>query len=230
MQIPQWKRWLSYLSGITLERVSSKYNPFLQVSLNRGRLQLSTANAVYSYADLYDNFVKAFAHVNLNKLPGDEVLLLGFGLGSIPVILEQKFNREYYYTAIEVDEAVLGLATKYVLPDLESPIQMICADAYAFVMQTEQQYDLICMDIFSDDKIPEPFESEEFLEQLATLVSPGGLLLFNRLAAGPYDIRLTKHFFEHRFLKAFPNGGYLDVGGNWMLFNDKQWLSKESGE
>lgn len=225
MHIPAWKKYLSYLWEIHIESASSEINPHLYVSLKRGRLQLCTANAVYSYGDLYDNFSKAFDRINLDRLPGDEVLLLGFGLGSIPVILEKSMGRSYYYTAIEIDEAVIDLANRYVLDDLDSPIQMIRADAYAFAVQTEATFDLICMDVFEDDKIPEEYEELEFLEQLRDLLNPGALLLYNRLAVHRSDIEQSRLFFEQKFKKVFPNATYLDVEGNWMLMNDAAWLS-----
>lgn len=218
---------MSYLWELHVESASSELNPHLYVSLKNGRYQLSTANAVYSYADLYDNFVKAFQAVPLDELPGDEALILGLGLGSIPVILEKKMGRRYYYTAIEADEAVIDLASRYALPDLQSNIQLICADAYAYVMQSnpeEMTYDLICMDIFEDDKVPELFETPELLSQLGALLSPGGLLLYNRLALSAADIQLTRDFYYNTFVKVFPEGAYLDVDGNWILLNDRQWL------
>ncbi|MEL6944963.1 MAG: hypothetical protein AAFO82_20090, partial [Bacteroidota bacterium] len=51
--IPRWKRWWSYLSEIHIESAPNEINPHLYVSLRNGRYQLSTANAIYSYEDLY---------------------------------------------------------------------------------------------------------------------------------------------------------------------------------
>ncbi len=56
-----WKRLLSYFTDIHLESVSSDWNPRLQVLLSRGRYQLCTAGAIYSYEDLYANFYLTFA-------------------------------------------------------------------------------------------------------------------------------------------------------------------------
>ncbi|NJK83808.1 MAG: hypothetical protein HC912_08335, partial [Saprospiraceae bacterium] len=152
--IPQWKYWLSHFMELHIESAPSEVNPHLYVSLKKGRLQLSAAKAVYSFEDLYTNFGKAFEQIQLNNT-NQQVLILGFGLGSIPLILEQKLGKSYTYTAVELDESVLYLANKYALPHLESPIQLICADALSFVMQCETQFDLICMDIFLDDLIPD---------------------------------------------------------------------------
>ncbi len=221
MQQPWWKVWSSYLFEWHIESASSDYNPHLYVSLNKGRYQLCTANAIYSFGDLYDNFSRTFKKVNLDKLPGDEVLILGFGLGSIPIMLEQTFERSYHYTAVEIDEAILDLTNRYALPYIKSPVEMICTDALAFVAQGTKQYAMICMDIFLDDKVPTAFESEAYLEDLRDLLLPDGLLLFNRLAATPKDIQKTKDYFENTFRNVFPQATYLDVHGNWMLLNQK---------
>jgi len=224
MQEPTWKIWLSHLAEIHVESASSEYNPHLYVSLRRGRYQLSTAKAIYSYADLYDNFVQAFQRIHFDKIPGKEALLLGFGLGSIPVILEKTMQRDFYYTAVEIDEAVIDLASRYTLPDLDSPVELICADAHAFVMQSEAQYDLICMDVFIDDTVPSPFEETEFLEQLARLLTPGGVLLYNRMTAFTKDQEQTRTFFKEKFLPVFPAGTYIEVRGNWILMSPKNIL------
>lgn len=210
---------MSYFYEFHIESAPSEINPHLYVSLSRGRYQLSTANAIYSFEDLYDNFFEAFKLVNLDKYPIQNVLILGLGLGSIPLMLEKNFGKKYNYTAVEIDESVIYLASKYALPLLYSNIQMICTDAFAYVMQTEQRFDLICMDVFLDDIIPEEFEDHDFLEKLKTLVSDNGILLFNRLANHPKDVERTKVFYHRDFKAVFPQGSYLEVKGNWMLVN-----------
>lgn len=219
MKPPKWKRWLSYIFEFHIESAPSDVNPHLYVSFKNNRYQLSTANAVYSYGDLYTNFSQVFEKMPLEELPIQRVLLLGFGLGSIPLMLERQFQQNYHYTAVELDESVLYLANKYILPDLQSTIETVAADAFAFMAQNTEQYDLICMDVFLDDVVPAPFESDTFLENLKRGLSPKGILLYNRLALTMKDVKDTRAFYEQRFLKHFPQGTALDVSGNWMLIN-----------
>ncbi|MFT4666971.1 MAG: spermidine synthase, partial [Gammaproteobacteria bacterium] len=182
MKAPLWKRLLSYIFELHIESTSSEHNPHLYVSLKNGRYQLSTANAIYSYGDLYDNFSGAFAKMDLEKAEISSVLVLGLGLGSIPIILEKVFNKQYNYTAVEIDEEIVYLASKYTLPDLESNIEIISTDASIFTLQCSQQYDLIAVDIFLDDVIPEHFQRASFLEQLKELLTTKGVVLYNHLA------------------------------------------------
>lgn len=224
MSVPKWKRWLSYLTEIHIESSGSEINPHLHVSLVRGRYQLCTENAIYSFEDLYDNFGGAYAKIALDQLDIQNVLILGFGLGSIPIILEKQYDRKYHYTAVEIDEAVLELANKYAMPEIHSPIQFVCADAFAYVHQCQEQYDLINVDVFLDDVIPNELQQRSFLEQLKTLLSPNGILLYNRLAFTKEDIEQAGEFFKEIFEPVFENGTFLEVNKNWMLLNRKDIL------
>lgn len=220
MRLPFWKKYLSYLFEIHLESRSSEFNPELHVCVINGRHQLYTENAIYSYADLYHNFRIAFEQMDLKNRKVKKVLILGLGLGSIPYMLEKKFHQKYQYTGIEIDEEVLDLANKYVLQYLDSPMEMICADAHAYVHLASEKFDLIAVDLFLDNIIPVRFENQEFLEKLAKLLQPGGMVMINRLADLPSDQKKSKAFFEQQFLKTFKQGRYLEVERNWMLLSE----------
>lgn len=56
-----WRKMLSYFTDVHIESTSSPWNPLLQVCLSRGRYQLCTSGAIYSYEDLYSNFFMTFA-------------------------------------------------------------------------------------------------------------------------------------------------------------------------
>lgn len=222
VKIPFWKKWLSYLTEITLESTSSDYNESLIVSLIQGRLQLSTREAIYSYADKYDNFKQSFQRMTLPEKAN--VLLLGFGLGSIPFMLEKKFNKNYSYTGVEIDEMVIYLASKYVLQDLKSEINLIQADALTFVEQDPNKYDIICMDIFISEKIPAPFESVDFLQNVQENLTSQGILLFNRLSKTIKEQETTENYYHEVFLPVFPNAAQIQIKGNKMLISDKKWF------
>ena len=219
MEIPKWKKWLSYLMEIHLESSSSEHNEELHISLNKGRLQLSTANAIYSYADKYENFFKTFEQIKLDAKTED-VLILGFGLGSIPFMLETKFDKKYNYTGVELDEEVIYLASKYVLSSLQSDVLLVEADAINYMHQCTQTFDLICIDIFVDDQIPEVFLTTDFLTLVKDSLSERGIVIFNHLADRPSYEKKAKTYYNEVFLEVFPQGKYLQVLGNGMMVTD----------
>ncbi len=219
MNQPLWRRLLSYITSVHIETTGSGYNPYLRVVLKRGQYQLLTANAIYSYGELYDNFSKAFDQIDLDKLNIKEVLILGFGLGSIPVVLETMFNKKYYYTAVEIDPEILRLANTYVVPDIQSGIEFQLSDAATFAAFSKDKYDMICMDVFLDDEVPTELEHEDFLVNLKKMLTPNGILLFNKLSYSKKDKKNSDAFFNNHFKRIFTEGVFLDVNGNYILLN-----------
>jgi len=217
------KKILSYLVDIQLDTTSTALNPVLQLSLRNGRFYLTTTNAVYSHGDLYDNFLQAFKKLDFAKNKFNNILVLGFGMGSVPYMLERVFNQKFNCTGVEADGQIAAWAERYVLPELTNPVKLHLADAIVFVEKCSLQFDLVVMDVFLDDVVPLQFESDIFLLKLKTLLGPNGLLLFNRLADTPVALELTTDFFQKKFSGIFREASYLDVSGNWILANRKCW-------
>lgn len=218
MEVPLWKRWLSYLTPLTLEVTASPLNPELTVVLDRGRLQLLSGDAIYSWDDLYFNFAKAFEVLEPAQRGYQEVLLLGLGLGSVPYILEKKHHTNYYYTAVEWDEVVADLADRYTFSRLKSPVEMVVADAAIFVEICSERYDMVVVDLFQDSKTPAEFETVAFLDACVGLLRPGGLLLINRLSKSDRDQVLAERYWEGVFKKTLPGAAMVDTDGNWILY------------
>lgn len=210
---------MSYLWEIHIESAPSSINPHLYVSLKWGRYQLSTANAIYSFEDKYDNFFNSFIQLDLDKLPGSRVLILGLGLASIPFMLEKKFEKSFEYTAVELDSAVIFLASKYALDELLSPMHVVETDARRFIEIDYHEYDLIIMDVFVDDIIPEEMEQLAFLKSIKARLHPDGLFMYNRLAHHEKDKEASKKYFEDIFKQAFQDACYDPVKGNYILLN-----------
>jgi len=75
-----------------------------------------------------------------------------------------------------------------------------------------------------DDTVPSPFEELNFVQQLKQTLTPGGILLYNRLAVGTKNLEKNKHFFKKTFLSVFPDGAIVKAQGNWILLNEKSVL------
>ena len=228
MRIPRWKKWLSYLIELHIESAPGDLNPHLYVSLKKGRFQLCTKNAVYSYEDKYDNFKRIFKQLSLDFLENGNVLILGFGLGSVPLLLQQNGLKRLSITGVELDENVIYLASKYALEKIEYPTEIIETDAAAFIYSTYEKYDLIVVDVFVDDVIPEQCRSLEFLEACKERLSVEGILLFNALAATDEDKDQAEQLYFETFGKVFPTGKLVDVLGNYIFVSKKSSLKNET--
>ncbi len=221
-KISVWKKWLSHIIEITLESTSSKHNPVLVVSLDRGSVKLSTDTAIYSYGEKYDNFGDLFKAMDLGSVK--DVLVLGLGLGSIPVLLENCSFNDFSFTCVEIDEEVIYLASKYTIGSLRSPCQIIHADVAHFIEVESRKFDLITVDIFDSDIIPDVFQTVDFLERLKLLLKKRGVVLYNRLAFTEEDTIQSQKYFDEIFIKSFPMAKYYLIKGNFMLISHDGWL------
>lgn len=211
---------LSYFIDVQFDKTNSDYSGELEVIYRKGRFALCTKNAVYSYDDLYINFRKSFEQLDLDAYNIQEVLVLGLGLGSIPLLLEKIFKKKYSYTLVEIDQKIVDLAYKYTLAKLQSPVNVICADAWSYVdSYSHKKFDLVIIDIFIDDQVPISFESVHFLENIKRILSPNGLLMYNRLTYNEQLNTQTDYFFEATFNKVFDKASFLSLDGNKMLLN-----------
>jgi len=222
MKIPLWKRCLSYLTEVHLESHSTEVNPALHLVMVKGRLQLCTDNSIYSFEDQYDNFYQVFKKMQRPVWPYQSVLILGFGLGSIPKMLEHNFKLSLAYTAIEIDDVIVELVSDYVLPDIESPVTLITADAFSFVMTDEATYDLICIDVFLDDVIPDRFKDVSFLHAVKARLTAHGCILYNMLGDYEADKIKAKFFNRDIFSTVFPDAALMHTGTNYILISDGQ--------
>ena len=219
MKQPWWKRTISYFKEVPLERISSPMNPDLYVCLSQGRYQLCSNNAIYSFGDKYDNYWDTFAQLDVSAFHDGEILILGFGMGSIPYMLEKGTEFRANFTGVEYDEAVIYLFNKYLADEIRSPLEIIIAEASVYMALNERKYDIIAMDVFVDDMIPEQFLNEEFLTRLKNGLADNGLLIWNHLYHFERDRKATDTFLNYKFKKIFPEADAILTQGNKMLLN-----------
>ncbi len=223
MQQPLWKKWLSHIKELSLEQTGSNYNPHLEVLLVRGRHQLVTEDAIYSFDDKYLNFDYAFKKIDWTKFKRKQALVLGLGLGSVILLLEKKYKQQFDYVAVEIDPEICRLCNKYTLSELDSYVEVLPTEATNFLHTREETYDLVIMDIFQSGDIPLQFQSEAYLSLLKDKLSPDGLLLYNRMNISSSHKRENKAF-EPVFNKVFSKSSTLHIQDNIICVNDSQYL------
>lgn len=215
------KEIFSHVYEFPVEQVESKFSTILNVSYFKGRYMLSTRNSVYSFAEKYESFAESFRQLKIEKRNIQKVLILGYGLGSITQILNQQYQKNCHYTAVDIDPVIIDLAKRYGYMPSQSKIEMFCADAYEFVKSDTEQYDLICVDVFIDDTVPENAESEVFLYNLSRLLKKdNGLLIYSRLNADDIQKTANNSFRRDIFKKVFSPVKEIETKGNLMLVYD----------
>ena len=207
---------LSYLFPITLDKKKSKWSENVSLKLNNGALELSTENAVYSYGKNYYAFAEAYKKLNISQYPIKKVLILGLGMGSIIEILEGHFKSLEFH-GVETDSVIIDLFKKHIEIENDFSLKIYENDAYEYVKDCENKFDLINIDIFIDDVIPHPFHDHEFLENIKSNLTNNGIVLFNRLDSKAAYRQYNKTYWNEVFNSIFPNSKNLKIRGNVIL-------------
>lgn len=142
---------------------------------------------------------------NIHKSP-QNILILGFGLGSVLKNLPESIKSSANFDIVEINKDVIQPA---ILTGFhQTPNQhLIIDDARRFLRKTKKQYDLIFMDVFGGGTSLPPFHlfnKEVFLEMKRAL-NPGGFIIVN-IIGKTQDDPLTASLaftFGHVFEKSF---------------------------
>jgi spermidine synthase len=122
-------------------------------------------------------------------------LFLGLGSGTIPNAYLRIFPK-MKADVVELDSAVVAAASQHFgFPVDESRTSVSVSDARLFVRQaikSNARYDVIVLDVFDENHIPEHLMTIEFMQELSTLLSNGGVLIANTFSpAGLYELQLA---------------------------------------
>ena len=175
--VSKLKYFLSFLFDVKIETTESILNPFLQVVIRNGRLLLNTFNANYSYGSLQDAFRFVFKKIKIKDKKVKDILVLGFGCGSVAALFNGLKNIEI--TGVEADERVLALYEKYFIEEITSELILVEAFAEDYIKTVTKTYDLIVLDVFIDLEVPFAVKENTFFSDLYSCLSKNGILIFN---------------------------------------------------
>ena len=217
----QWHKIFSRKSPVW--KAKTKYNS-LEVVWQGGRMVLNALHVNYSFGSLHRVFQSAFQQLNPDFDVIRNVLILGFGAGSVAQILQHEKHCNCSITGVEIDEKVLELGRRFFQLDRLKNLKLNVTDADDFLSGTDERFDMIVVDLFLDDRIPEKFLQLAFLNRLSQHLTSDGVVLFNYLL---YDFRSRqqKELFVAAFRSVFQEVRHLTVRkepANYLLAGKKR--------
>ncbi|WP_158291826.1 spermidine synthase [Lampropedia puyangensis] len=159
--------------------------------------------------------------------PPQRILLIGMGGGSIPKALMQ-YAPDAKVDVVELDAAVVQVAQDCFGFQPTPSMRVHVMDARVFVRQQirqQQTYDLIMLDAFDHDYIPEHLLTVEFLSQIRQLLAADGIVVANTFARG----RLLPHE-EATWQAVFPSLWRAKRLENDILYAATQALTLQSAD
>lgn len=212
------QRIISFFVPVTIENKISSFNKILKVVLFNNKLMLDSDKANYSFGELHKVFQITFKKINLKSFLIKDVLILGFGTGSVASILLNELGLHSNITGIEKDPAVVELFEKYFrhLHKLEQCkiMNQSAADLSDF---KNNSFDLVVMDVYQDIVVPAEFETRHFSAEVIRVLKPGGLYIYNKVLA---DSKQKQNFAPvlYDLETKFINHQNIDIRGINLVF------------
>jgi spermidine synthase len=124
------------------------------------------------------------------------VLIIGLGGGTIPRAL-QEVVPQARIDVVEIDPAVVKVARQYFDLGESATLKVIEADGRVQVkraLRDQRRYDIVMLDAFDHEYIPEHLLTQEFLQEVKSLLTPGGVLAANTFSSSRlYDHESTTY-------------------------------------
>ena len=126
-------------------------------------------------ADVWGLYLTAplFSQTSRDK----RVLLLGLGAGSSAHYFARHFP-EYELWGVEIDGVIIEAGKRHFGLD-QVPLNIVNADARAFINRTAKRFDIIVVDAFAFPYLPAHLSTVEFMRLLQSRLLKGGVVLFN---------------------------------------------------
>ena len=112
------------------------------------------------------------------------ILMIGLGGGTLPLALNDLFPN-VRVDVVEIDSAVVRIAREFFGFQSSERIKVFEMDGRIFTKRAvlrEDQYDLIFLDAFNGDYIPEHLMTREYLQETRKLLGADGTLVANTFA------------------------------------------------
>jgi spermidine synthase len=146
---------------------------------------LSGQNQSCFFNDDHDKLVFPYAKMVLSSLMvqdnPDRILIIGLGGGTLVHTYSTLFPQADI-TIAEIDEAVVDVAKEFFDYEETSLIRSETVDARVFVKRQGlrgEKYDLVILDAFNGEYIPEHLMTAEFLEEVKQLLPENGMVVAN---------------------------------------------------
>jgi len=126
----------------------------------------------------------------------ERILVVGLGGGTLPTTLNELYP-EARIDVVEIDPAVVTVAEAYFDFAENEHVKVIVQDARVFTKRAVlngKHYDLIMLDAFNGDYIPEHLMTREYLEETRALLADDGVIAANTFAISRlYDHESTTY-------------------------------------
>ncbi len=159
----------------------------------------------------YINYLNENFIYNMPKDKKYKILVLG--AGGFTLGANDTYNE---YTFVDIEHTLKSVSEKYFLNKrLTDNKKFIVDDASQFLKNTDERYDFILLDVYSNSyQVPESMITVEFMQRLKSCVAPNGIIAMNMIVSPEFGDKYSK-VFDNTFRSVFPRNTTRQVIGEF---------------
>jgi spermidine synthase len=110
------------------------------------------------------------------------ILVLGGGAFTMPEYLARKYPSSMI-DVVEIDPSLVSIAEKYFSYTPLNNVRVIDDDARTYINTATKQYDVVIVDVYSDNSVPFSLLTQEYAARLNAVISVDSTVIINTIAA-----------------------------------------------
>jgi spermidine synthase len=154
----------------------SKYNGRLELQKIGGKKILNTDHTNFGYGSLDTLWIEAFGRFPV--APFEQCLVLGIGAGNVIWRIREKQPQGRIF-CVDIDPLIIHIASKEFGLSECPDVHTIQADANRYMRTTRRRFDIIIIDLFCDQHLPDFLEQAAFWLFVSRRLQPQGSIVWN---------------------------------------------------
>lgn len=140
------------------------------------------------------------------------ILMIGLGGGTIVYQINKLYGKNVDMDVVEIDKKMVELSKEFI-PEEIKKINIFVEDGTEFIKKSKKRYELVFLDAYDGDKIPDNFLEEKTIEDINNILTKDGVLAINYAMSFKaiiffqnYIGKLKKHFKVYLVNNPFGSG------------------------
>lgn len=129
------------------------------------------------------------------------ILLIGFGTGKIVNDWEKLFDSIESIDVVDIEENIFDIAKDYFGFSKSDKVHFFLQDGIVYLRENKKKYDLIVVDVASDDGIDDRFLSDDYFDLIKKSLSPEGIFVSNLCSSA--DLDCSENTFFHSLIQTY---------------------------
>ena len=158
----------------------------------------------------------------MNHNPG-HILIMGIGGGTLAKAFQYLYQNSYI-DLVDINLNIVKVSQAYFNLNVNSKMRIYTEDGILFVKKYyRKSYDMIILDAFNNDYIPESMMTYEFLNGIKRMLKPSGIVFANSFIETNYT-QLENYLFN----KVFGIFSFYQADGNRIILTSRNFLKKNN--